>query len=128
MEAGVMHLIDIEDAIIQNFINSCKGGRNKMKPIAVPETNCTYTAPDCFDVPVIKHKGIEDPAIEAYQKFEGGRDGSGIYSFWELTEEELNNIIKTKTIGLHFGVQVFPPTGLFVLSEEERKHIDQGKN
>lgn len=61
-----------------------------MRPIKVPETNHTFTRPstmtedECFDMPVIAGK-----RDDGYPE---------IVSVWELTDEEIEHICKTKRL------------------------------
>ena len=74
-----------------------------MTPIKTDYSNVTYTADDCFDLPA---------TIASRQ------DGSlEVETVWELTEEELEQIIKDRRVYLYIMGRQMPPVFLSVKSE-----------
>ena len=59
-----------------------------------PESNCTLLAPECredvADLPVFRHNG-------------------GVISCWQLTEEEVSEVMRTGLIWLHVNGPTHPP-------------------
>ena len=73
-----------------------------MKPIKRKTTNTIFKRPDCFDLPGTRYKySDETPAIE---------------TCWELSEEELEKIIKTKKIYIQQEGKTLPPKAVSVNS------------
>ena len=73
-----------------------------MKPIKRKTTNTIFKRPDCFDLPGTRYKySDETPAIE---------------TCWELSEEELKKIIKTKKIYIQQEGETLPPMAVSVNS------------
>ena len=74
-----------------------------MTPIRTEYSNVTYTAEGCFDLPA---------TIASRQ------DGSQeVETVWELTEEELEQIIKDRRVYLYIMGRQMPPVFLSAKSE-----------
>lgn len=62
------------------------------------------------------------------QYVEGSQERTKEYfqqSFWELTDEEINDIVKTKTIALNvFGFQ-YPPISIQSVKEDEFEYLKE---
>jgi hypothetical protein len=73
-----------------------------MKPVKTKLTNTIFKRPDCFDLPGTKYKYDDGtPAIE---------------TCWELSDEELEKVIKTKKIYVQQEGETLPPMALSVNS------------
>jgi hypothetical protein len=78
-----------------------------MKPVDFAEANCRLRAPEgmdnCVDLPFCKeeHEGLLIAT-----------------SCWELSEEEVESIIKSKRVIVQVTGNSFPPMRLFVAKEE----------
>jgi hypothetical protein len=67
-----------------------------MKPIRTETTNAIYTLEGCNDLPVTKY--TNDANLE-----------TGVESCWELTPEEIEQVVKTGKIFLYIQGQFVPP-------------------
>lgn len=82
-----------------------------MKPIKRKLTNTIFKRPDCFDLPGTKYKYNDGtPAIE---------------TCWELSNEELEKVIKTKKIYVQQEGETLPPMALSVNSVLEDGEEDE---
>lgn len=69
-----------------------------MKPVKTKLTNTIFKRPDCFDLSGTKYKYDDGtPAIE---------------TCWELSDEELEKVIKTKKIYVQQEGETLPPMAL----------------
>lgn len=69
-----------------------------MKPVKTKLTNTIFKRPDCFDLPGTKYKYDDGtPAIK---------------TCWELSDEELEKVIKTKKIYVQQEGETLPPMAL----------------
>ena len=71
----------------------------KMTPTSFPEQNFVFTAPEnmpeCGNLPAFLHQG-------------------GVLSCWEISDEELEVIAKTKRIWVNMSTHTIPPTSISV--------------
>lgn len=65
-----------------------------MKPIKADYSNITYTADGCGDLPATLVETVDGPQIE---------------SVWELTDEEIEQILKDRKIYLYVCGRSMPP-------------------
>lgn len=73
-----------------------------MKPTKRKTTNTIFKRPDCFDLPGTRYKYSDGtPAIE---------------TCWELSEEEIEKVIKTKKIYIQQEGETLPPMAVSVNS------------
>ena len=82
-----------------------------MKPIKTDTTNTVFTAKDCFDLPGTRYK------------YEDGTPG--IETCWELTDEEVQEIIKNKRVFVYVLGETVQP--MFVTANSSIE-ISKGDN
>ena len=82
-----------------------------MKPVVVPKTNVVFTAEGCFDLPAVRATDANTGADE-------------IETCWELSDDELEQIVKNKRVYLYVRGRSIPPVLLTVESilEEGEKN------
>lgn len=75
-----------------------------MNVVKLPQTDCIAVAPGCFDLPM-----AQAVVIKPDEKHE-----VCLITCWELTDEELQEVIKTKRLYLRLHTAVTPPVLLEV--------------
>jgi len=99
-----------------------------MNVIKLPQTDVIATAPGCYDLPMVQAVVIGEKDIQGC-----------LITCWELTEEELQEVIKTKRLYLRLMTAVTPPVSLEVYNpfeiyndiiplKEAMKTMDVSKN
>jgi hypothetical protein len=76
-----------------------------MNVIKLPQTDVIATAPGCFDLPMAQAVIIEGDSMKVC-----------LVTCWELTDEELTEVIKTKRLYLRLMTAQTPPVSLEVVN------------
>lgn len=100
-----------------------------MNVVKLPQTDVIAVAPGCYDLPM----------AQAIQVMQDGKHLACLVTCWELTEEELEEVKKTKRLYLRLVTAVTPPVSLEVYDpfliygdiiplKEAMKTMEQEKN
>ena len=81
-----------------------------MKPVTTNTTNTTFVADGCFDLPGTRYK------------YDDGTPG--VETCWELSDEEVQEIVQNKKIFVYMAGHTVPPMFVAVKSTIEVKGKD----